>query len=68
MPSNAMMLKPGTALMWIVGKEDPIGRGKSYAFDEAPSHPKSIYVEVDGGHTDAVRTGEDEIIKWLKGL
>ncbi len=70
MPSNAMMLHPGTALMWIIGKQDlrNFRRGKSYAFDEAPSHPKSIYVEVDGGHTDAVRTGEDEIIKWLKGL
>ena len=44
MSDNAMMLNPGTALMWIIGKQD-IRRGKSYAFDYAPPHPKSIYID-----------------------
>jgi pimeloyl-ACP methyl ester carboxylesterase len=70
MPHNAKMLNPGTALMWIIGKQDRrnFRRGKSYVFILAPSHPKNIYVEVGGGHTDTARIGENEIIKWLKGL
>ncbi|TDI65721.1 MAG: alpha/beta fold hydrolase [Alphaproteobacteria bacterium] len=71
MPSNAMMLKPGTALMWIIGKQDPMlewGHDATYAFNEAPDHPKSIYIEVPGGHRVTAQKGEDAIIKWLKGL
>jgi pimeloyl-ACP methyl ester carboxylesterase len=71
MPKNAAGLKPGTALMWIIGKKDVMlkfGRDSSYAFDRAPSHPKSVYVEVRGGHRVTPQKGENRIIAWLKGL
>ena len=71
MPKNAAALKPGTALMWVIGEKDVMlrfGRGKNYAFDRAPAHPKSIYVVVPGGHRVTPQKGEDEIINWLKGL
>lgn len=71
MPKNAANLKPGTPLMWIIGKKDVMlkfGRGRNYAFDRAPAHPKSIYVEVNGGHRVTAQNGQDEIITWLKGL
>ena len=71
MPKNAANLKPGTALMWVIGEKDAMlrfGRGKNYAFDRAPVHPKSNYIVVRGGHRVTPQKGEDEIIKWLKGL
>ncbi|NQU69021.1 MAG: alpha/beta hydrolase [Rhodospirillales bacterium] len=71
MPKNAAGLKPGTPLMWIIGRKDVMlkfGRGRNYAFDLAPSHPRSAYLEVPGGHRATPRKGKDEIIKWLKGL
>ncbi len=71
MPENAANLKPGAALMWVIGEKDAMlrfGRGKNYAFDRAPSHPKSIYIVVPGGHRVTPPKGEDEIINWLKGL
>ncbi len=71
MPKNAAGLKPNTPLMWIIGKKDVMlkfGRGRHYAFDRAPPHPKSIYVEVLGGHRVTPQKGEDHIIRWLKSL
>ena len=71
MPRNAARLKPGTALMWIIGEKDTmlrLGRGKNYAYDRAPAHPKSRYVVVGGGHKVTPQKGEKEIIRWLKGL
>ncbi len=68
MPKNAAGLKPGTALMWIVGGKDSSGRGKHYAFERAPAHPKNAYVIVPGGHRDTPEEGADKIIAWLKRL
>jgi pimeloyl-ACP methyl ester carboxylesterase len=71
MPNNAARLTPNTPLMWIIGEKDPMlrfGRGKNYAFDLAPAHPKSIYVLVDGGHRSTPKKGTRKIINWLRGL
>jgi len=70
-PKNAAALKPGTALLWVVGTKDPMyGRGPSFAFDKAPPNPHNKYVVVEAGHlqtafdTDAIR----QIVDWLKGF
>ncbi|MDA1089736.1 MAG: alpha/beta hydrolase [Proteobacteria bacterium] len=70
-PKNAAALKPGTALMWIVGENDNIlkrGDNEDYAFNKAPAHPKNLYVVVGGGHMATPRIGAERIIEWLKGL
>lgn len=72
MPKNASNLKPGTPLMLIIGEKDQnfrFGRGgQDYVFDKAPTHPKSVYKVVPGGHKATPRIGKDEIIAWLKSL
>ncbi|NKB59136.1 MAG: alpha/beta fold hydrolase [Alphaproteobacteria bacterium] len=72
MPENAASLKPDTPLLLIIGKKDHTfryGRGdRDYIFDKAPSHPKSRYTVVPGGHKATPRIGKDEIVAWLKSL
>lgn len=70
-PKNAAALRPGTALMWVIGEDDNMlkrGDDERYAFSKAPGHPKSLYVVVPGGHKWAPVKGKKEIIAWLKGL
>jgi len=70
-PKNAAALRPGTALMWVIGENDNMlqrGDDEGYAFNKAPTHPKSLYVVVPGGHKWAPVKGKKEIIAWLKGL
>lgn len=69
MPANTANLKAGAALLWIIGQNDPQYRmGKNYAFSSAPSHPKNAYIVVKGGHNVTPQTGENEILRWLRGL
>lgn len=68
MKKNAAGLRPGTALMWIVGRKDRGARGKFYAFERASAHPKNAYVVVSGGHRDTPEEGADKIIAWLRAL
>jgi hypothetical protein len=66
---NAAALKPGTALLWILGDDDFMERrGKEYAFAKAPAHPMSAYVVVSGGHKDPVRNETAQIRDWIKSL
>lgn len=69
MPINAANLKPGTPLMWIIGKKDRmLSQGPEYAYDKAPAHPKSRYQVIGGGHKATPKKGKAEIIDWLKSL
>ncbi len=70
MKRNAANLKPKTPLLWIIGERDKLNvkRGRSYAFDRAPAHPRNAYVVVDGGHRVTPIKGESEIIAWLREL
>lgn len=66
---NAEALQPGTALLWIVGRNDYMAkRGKYFAYAKAPKNPKSEYVVVAGGHRATPRIGAKKIIAWLKAL
>ena len=69
MPVNAANLKPGTPLLWIIGKKDYMFKvGRDYAFNKAPSNPKNAYIVVEGGHIDTPQRGKAEIINWLNNL
>lgn len=69
MPKNTANLKPGTALLWVVGEQDRMyERGPSYAFDKAPANDKNTYHVVPGGHRVTPIKGAKKIITWLKGL
>ncbi|MDD5168933.1 MAG: alpha/beta fold hydrolase [Syntrophales bacterium] len=67
MPTNAAGLKPGTALLWVVGTHDGIyKRGAAYVFDKAPANPRNRYVIVSADHMNTPAIASDDIIEWLK--
>jgi dienelactone hydrolase len=69
MPTNAAALKPGTALLWVVGTQDPIyEKGPSYAFDKAPANPNNKYVVVESNHMNTPNVAAQEIVAWLKAF
>lgn len=69
MPKNAAHLKPGTPLLWVVGRKDRMyTRGKAYAFARAPANPKSAYIVVRGGHMKTPTFAADQIVHWIKRL
>jgi len=69
MKANTRKLKPGTALLCVYGEGDRISRfGRVAAFDAAPPNPKSVYLEVSGGHTQTPRIAADKIVAWIKTL
>lgn len=63
-------MAPGTALLWVVGEEDPenLALGKSYAFERAPSNPHNRTIVVPKGHVDAPATGATPVAAWLRCL
>ena len=67
MPNNAMDMKEGTALLWIVGEDDRMAKlGRDYAFSMASANDLNAYVVVAGGHKDTPSEGKNEIIAWIK--
>jgi pimeloyl-ACP methyl ester carboxylesterase len=68
-PQNAAKLKPGTPLLWVIGKNDIMfKRGEAYAYAKAPKNPKSAYVVLNAGHVDLPMKASKLIVDWLKGL
>jgi pimeloyl-ACP methyl ester carboxylesterase len=69
MPKNTARLKPGVALLWLVGDKDPMARrGEAYAYAQAPKNPKSAYVVIDSNHRDTPIDGANKIVELLKAL
>jgi esterase/lipase len=67
-PANAAAIRSSIPILWIVGKKDPATRPSSYAFDKAPTNPKSKYLAVDAGHLDTPDVTADQIILWIADL
>lgn len=68
-PVNVANIKANTPLFWIIGEKDLMNeRGKDYAYNNAPEHPKNDYVIVKGGHGVTPIKGKSEILNWLKKL
>ena len=69
MPHNAAALKPGTALLWVIGNEDRLASaGRAYAFDRAPPNAASRYVEVNASHLNTPAVARPIVVKWLAEL
>lgn len=69
MPVNTANLKPGVALLWILGEKDRMySKGEAYAFSKAPSNTKNTYIVVKGGHKVTPQKGKKEILNWLNNL
>jgi pimeloyl-ACP methyl ester carboxylesterase len=67
-PTNAAAIRSPIPILWVVGTKDPVTRPSSYAFDKAPSHPKSKYVAVDAGHLETPAAAAEQVLAWLQSL
>jgi pimeloyl-ACP methyl ester carboxylesterase len=69
MQNSAGKLKEGTPVLFIIGEDDFLRpTGESLIFNKFPSHPKSAYVVVSGGHKQTPGIGKSEIADWMKKL
>jgi pimeloyl-ACP methyl ester carboxylesterase len=69
MPRNAAKMSPGTALMWVIGTNDPLfPAGKAYAFDFAPANAKNLYHVVEADHFQTPSVAREAILAWVKSL
>lgn len=67
-PRNAKTM-PTTPLLWVIGRRDRLAEaGRGYAFDLAPKHPKSRYVQIDSDHFNMPTAARREVIAWLQAL
>ena len=67
-PTNAAGIRSPIPILWAVGVRDPLTRPSSYAFDKAPSHPRSKYITVDAGHLNTPTVAADQVLTWLQSL
>jgi predicted alpha/beta-hydrolase family hydrolase len=66
MPRNVRAMKPNTALLWVVGRSDPIyDAGPQYAFNLAPPNMHNKYLVLNSNHTNTPADAAEEIIAWL---
>jgi pimeloyl-ACP methyl ester carboxylesterase len=69
MPRSAAAIATPTPLLWVVGGADRISSlGPGYAFERAPPHSRSRYVEVAGGRYDTPDVAREEIGRWCSEL
>jgi len=67
-PRNAKAM-PAMPLLWVIGRRDRLAEaGRGYAFDQAPIHPKSRYLEIDSDHFNTPAASRREVIAWLQAL
>ena len=65
---DAAAIRSPIPILWVVGTKDPLTRPSGYAFDKAPSHPKSQYLSVNAGHLDTPTVAAEQILGWIKTL
>jgi hypothetical protein len=69
MTVTAPQMRPGTAVLLIIGNNDPwSGRARSLIFEKVPAHAQSRYVEIVSNHMDAPRDGIGHLLDWLKNF
>jgi hypothetical protein len=69
MTRTAAKLKPGTALLWVIGEQDSLfATGKGAIYDRAHAHPKNRYAPVPGGHMDTPAESFGIVLEWLKAI
>lgn len=69
MAVTAPRVPASTAVLWVVGKDDPLANaGRAYVFDKLPTNPKSQYLEVDANHHTTPTVAAEAVVQWLGGL
>jgi dienelactone hydrolase len=69
MRRSAAALRPGTALLWVIGTRDPLlAGGPAYAFDRAPKEPHNAYVVIEADHSGTPAQAADRVVEWVRGL
>jgi pimeloyl-ACP methyl ester carboxylesterase len=66
MPANAARLT--APLLYVVGTDDPLQRGRQEIFAMAPPHPRNRYVTVRAGHFATSAAARDSVVTWLNEL
>jgi len=67
MLATAPKLPATTAVLWVVGNDDPIfHRGRSTYFSKLPANPKNQYVEITATHFTTPVVARDAIADWIK--
>jgi hypothetical protein len=58
-----------TAVMWVIGKSDPLfAAGRAYVYDKLPTHKSHLFLEVDATHLTTPKVAADAVVQWLGGL
>ena len=69
MPLNTPRVGPGTAVLWVVGRQDPLYReGAAYGFDRLPKNPLNAFRTVESDHISTPNAARQIVIDWLGGL
>ncbi len=66
MSVTAAKVRPGTAVLLIIGNSDPwFERARSTVFNKTPHNPQSRYIEINSNHVNTPKDGLHEIMAWL---
>ncbi len=67
-PRNAARL-PSIPFLWVIGRRDNLhAAGRGYAFDRAPRHARSLYLEIDADHMSTPDRARADVAAWLRTL
>jgi dienelactone hydrolase len=67
-PKLAAAMRPGTPVVWVVGKGEDEGLKKAgrAAFDALPKEPPAKFLEVSGGHLDTASEAAVPVAEWIR--
>jgi pimeloyl-ACP methyl ester carboxylesterase len=69
MTKSTSKFKKITPFLWVIGRQDSLyPQGPAYAYEKAPSHPKSQYLVVSATHVDTPRVSASLVMDWIKNL
>jgi pimeloyl-ACP methyl ester carboxylesterase len=66
--ANMKAVRGGIPILYVAGSQDriPQTQNREYAFDKAPSNPRSRFVVIDSDHLDVPRKADETVIEWLR--
>ena len=70
MPSSALRFKQAVPFLWLIGSADGLQRaGPEFAFNKAPTHPRSRYVVINADHVGVLDgNGAMLVREWIEAL
>lgn len=66
--SNMKNIRGNLPVLYVAGSQDktPSSADRTYAFDGAPTNPKSQFIIIDASHLDVPRESAEVVIEWLR--